>query len=389
MVSSSNVPSKITTLLQKFLLTGLFFILLSHAIGILLPETGFDALWYHLPIVKDMAETGQIRYVPEIPQSNQPRLGEIVFLPWFVLMGATGVKICAYLLMLVLLFEVFTLAKSYLPSLEALLITLLIASFHTVAWQASSGYVDILRTVFELGILILVSRKKQFKFEVPMLAGLLVVALMTKLVTLLFVPAFLILIFLKRGKMTAVTLGIVTAVTVVLARFPLSFFFSTGRELIGIGELISSIKSLVLLPIELSFHAESYTTALFIFSVPFLVWNGREMWRLYRDEILFLTASLCTWVFIVPISVRYDLSAIILAAILCYCFVSQSVKNDQFSKTVLVFFIAGNILLNMAVRAGVIIRSLPYLIGTESQAEYLSRFNHGILKGPLEKWYNQ
>lgn len=389
MVFTSDVPSKLTRTLQKILLTGLFFILLSHAIGILLPETGFDALWYHLPIVKDMADSGQIRYTPEIPQSNQPRLGEIIFLPWFLLMGATGVKICAYALMLVLLLEVFVLARSYLTNIEALLLTLLVATFHTIAWQATSGYVDILRTVFEMGILILLSKKRQHQLELLVILGLMVGALLTKLVTLLFVPAFLILIFLKRGKIASVLFAVTILITIVVARLPLDFFFSTGRELVGVSELISSLRSLSLLAFELSFHKESYTTALFIFAVPFLMIQRRHIWRRYRDEVIFLLVSLSTWVFVVPISVRYNLSAIILASILCFSVIFHYGKKNHFVKTALIFFAVANIVLNMSIRVGVVVRSLPFLLGNESQAEYLSRFNRGILKGPLEKWYNQ
>lgn len=396
-VPASSLSSKMTRILRKILLVSLFLTILIHGIGILIPETGFDALWYHLPIVRDMAVSHQIRIVPSIPQSNQPRLGEIIFLPWFLMFSTTGVKICTFLLTLLLLFLTYQLSRRYLDELEALLIVLLVASFHTVAWQATSAYVDILRTCFELAALLAVMHKKVW------LMGLcLGLALLTKSVALLFLPPFILFLITKRGIRKAsgvlilsVSLFLPSQIQGIMGQGILpawEIFSSHADHLILrnghlLGWVILGLSKLLVLPIELSFHAESYTTPVFLFAFPFILAEGQWLWRVYRAEVVFLLASLSTWVFVVPVSVRYDLSAIILALIVCFMAALRFANRYSVVKTLLVFLAGLNIVFNLSIRLGVILRSAPFLLGQETESQYLNRFNQGILKGPLEEWY--
>ena len=387
MVSSPCLCTAVRSFKRTFLLSLLVLILISHAIGILLPETGFDALWYHLPLIKDMAQSHAVREVTGVPQSLQPRLGDMIYVPGFLLFHEAGVKITAFFIMLILLFLVFKLARLSISKTYALLTVILIATFHTIAWGASSAYVDLIRAVFEVGLLTLLLKKKSGTKDGLYIALFLSGALLTKLVTLLFLPSFLILIYLKKGRIYAIGSACLTLLLCVMFKFPISFFWSVGHSLIGMQEISMSLRSFLFLPVEVSFHTESYLAPIFLFMVPFIYKERLWIWKQKRAELAFLVCSLATWVFIVPISVRYDLSAIILATILCVEVAVRVAREYRWFHMMFVGIALASIILNMSVRLGVHIRSLPYLLGSETESQYLRRFDTGILKGPLEKWY--
>lgn len=373
--------------MKKILIWLISLTVVVHAFGIMMPEIGFDALWYHLPIVKDMADSHEIRVVANIPQSNQPRLGEMVFLPWYMAMGTTGVKICTFWLMLILLFSTYKLARNFLSENYALLVVLLAASYHTVAWQATSGYVDILRAIFEIGILYLITRKQKIRFEFIVLAILMGLALATKLVTLIFLPAILLFIWLKRDFKYGFGLGIIALVICVVGRFPIFFISSVGHELLGWGSIVGSLRSLLFLPLEMSFHRESYMSPIYLVVLPFIFQQRIWLWQKYKSEIIFIGLTLTTWVFVVPISVRYDLSGIIFATIFCFMAMIKSFNLNAWIKSVFVLTVLVFVGFNMAIRLYVLARNFPYLTGQISKGEYMRSVDQGILKGPLEKWY--
>src|SRR5579859_1225838 len=65
---------------EKILLIILCAIWLVHLTGIFVPETGFDAVWYHLPIVDQFVLMHRIFYVPDFFQSLNPQFSDLIFL---------------------------------------------------------------------------------------------------------------------------------------------------------------------------------------------------------------------------------------------------------------------------------------------------------------------
>lgn len=398
MVSAPSLSFQMNQTLKKILLTSIFLVVMVHALGILLPETGFDALWYHLPIVEDMVRSRLIRDVPGVSQSNQPRLGEIIYVPWFLLGGTMGVKVCTFLLMLMLLLLTYQLASYYLESSEALLLTLLVATFHTVAWGATSAYVDILRSVFELAALLAIRKRNMW------MSGLFLgMALLTKSVALVFLPAFILLLIIKAGIKKTVGSTLILSCLFLPSQI-LGLLWRGTLPALEIGRhannliltdlgllkwIVEGLSRLIFLPLTLSFHAESYTSPVFLFASPFIFYQARWLWRKYSGELIFLFISFLIWVFVVPVSVRYDLSAIILATIICFVAVMKLSTRYSLLKPVFYVFISLGIMLNMSIRLGATARGLPFLLGGESEAQYLKRFYQGILEGPLEKWYGR
>ena len=88
----------------------MLFVLLAllYAVPIVLPEVGFDALWYHLPITEVFVHTHVLAFIPELYQSAMPRLGSLMFAPSYVVGGVFGVKIFVYIVSHLLGFPGFT-----------------------------------------------------------------------------------------------------------------------------------------------------------------------------------------------------------------------------------------------------------------------------------------
>ena len=143
-------------MVSKILIYVNLLILLSlialNLLGVFMPELGFDALWYHLPLSKLFLTRGQWYFPGGLYYySAMPRLAEVISLPLFSLIGYHGPKLVQFFAGLGTVFLIFRLAKKYTASyLLALTAVNLFYATWLVSWQSSSGYVDLVRTLFEM-----------------------------------------------------------------------------------------------------------------------------------------------------------------------------------------------------------------------------------------------
>lgn len=64
-----------------------------NLIGALAPETGFDALWYHISIPEIYVNTHRVAFLPQINLSGYPRLMEMIYTLAFTIGGETLAKL--------------------------------------------------------------------------------------------------------------------------------------------------------------------------------------------------------------------------------------------------------------------------------------------------------
>src|SRR3990167_9973532 len=102
------------TTINIFIFIGLAGI---NLLGVFLPELGFDALWYHLPLSKLLLTRGQWYFPGGLYYySAMPRLAEVISLPLFSLIGYHGPKLVQFFAGLGVVFLIFRLAKKYTAS---------------------------------------------------------------------------------------------------------------------------------------------------------------------------------------------------------------------------------------------------------------------------------
>lgn len=393
----------------RFLCIVLGFIFLSHAIGIFTPEVGFDALWYHLPITAAVATTHVVRYLPSIYQSGMPSLGEMMFVPLYTVLGVFGVKVFVYFIFVLLIISIYRLSRCFMPSQMAFLLTLGAATFQTISWQASSAYVDSIRTVLELAAFLFIShwKGKEQRFLPLVLAGFLLgSSLSVKMPALFFLPAWIVFLWSKFSLKTALQVFFI-AMIVYVPWHIVSYLqvgevigfataFQHGSDLIvrsnpinGIGFFIIQTSKLFVVPIIASFHAEGYLSPLFLFAFPFFLISFPLVWKRYRPEVLFLSISLWVWLLLPPLSVRYGEFSILLLYTLATWSVWKYSHHTHVVRLSLISVLIATIGINMCIRIAVNARDMRYILGKESQNQYLKKYDTGILKGPLEHWYGK
>jgi hypothetical protein len=390
----------------KILLTLFILMALSHAIGLFVPETGFDALWYHLPMTKLLFYSQRVSFFEPLYQTGLPRLGSFLFLPAFAI-EETMVKIVTFSVTLLLIASTALLARRFFKRDMSLLITLVVFSFHVIAWQASSAYVDQIRTLFELLALLWsleISRESKIRWPFMLIGALLGLSFSTKLVGFLFLPAWAIYFNSRFTKQQSVM--IIGVATGILALWVLqtvmqtgelnafSFLFQVQGDVVHatgwiqkILWILKQISGLPLISFILSFHRESYTTTLFLFSLPFVIVGWKEGWKKYQSLYLFSIVGFLCWLLITPHSVRYGLVWVIVWLLLS---LERYIAVAHEYRFVLVAFYVvclSSIILNMSVRVGANLKMMPYVLERETQEEYVERYAQGILKGPIEGWY--
>ena len=119
------------------------------------PEMGFDALWYHLTLPKLWLLKHQW-YFPGglLYYSVMPRLAETIFIPLLHYFGTAGPKMAQYLAGVgtaVFIWKILSGHKISKP-MKLAGVSLFYCTW-LVSWQSGSAYIDLIRTLLEVGAL--------------------------------------------------------------------------------------------------------------------------------------------------------------------------------------------------------------------------------------------
>ena len=381
-------------LILSFLLLSILAI---HGVGLFLPEVSFDALWYHLPITHMIAQRGFL-YIPELYQSAGPRLGEAIFAIPYHFFGVNGARAFAFLVSILLVQMVYRLSRIFVSRTWSLFILIAFSLFHVFSWQSTAVYVDLLRSVFELSALYLILKQR---FHSRMLPLLLAVAIFTKYLSIPFVLICIIVIFQKNLRV-AVSIAIQTFWFLIPFLFqnylwtsnPIFPLFSVldGKEqlLLEGASTFSSwfwsqIQKIPSLPFRLFYSTEGYTSAVFVCSVPLLLLGAKKITS-WNDRVLFLVGitGIIFWWFLPPISIRYQLSAIICFLILSISFMQRSAIQRKICAALLI----SSAVFSIITRFGVIYSNRAYYLDSAKHNQYIQIKTQGILQTPAMKWYS-
>ncbi|HVZ58746.1 MAG TPA: glycosyltransferase family 39 protein [Patescibacteria group bacterium] len=157
-------------------------------IGVLSPELGFDALWYHLTLPKIFLNSHRILFLPGglFYYSTMPKLGEMLYLSSLA-MGTDTLAHSIHAFFAVLsAIAIYCITLRFTSKKYAFLAVAIFFSNIVVLWEATTAYIDLIRAFFEImsvwGMLFYLSTKKQkWLIESALLLGL---AVETKLIAL-------------------------------------------------------------------------------------------------------------------------------------------------------------------------------------------------------------
>lgn len=167
-------------------------------IGVLGPELGFDALWYHLSLPKIYLTNHSINYIPGglFYYSAMPRLTEMLYVVGLSLGSEIFAKLIHFSFGILCLVAIYKIARKFLSKNFPLLVLVLFYSNLVVGWMSITAYIDLARTFFEImalwGFLEWIEKKeKKWLIESGVLLGL---AISTKLLAIGSLLIFSILI---------------------------------------------------------------------------------------------------------------------------------------------------------------------------------------------------
>lgn len=412
---------------KHHLINFLILIWLSHFIQVLVPETGFDAVWYHLPVVKSLFQTGRLIFSPELYQSVNPLFSDLFFYVGYFFFQDIGTKIVAFLFAVSLALASYKLARFFLSEKSSLATTILISTFQVISWQASSFYVDLAKAFWEvLAIIFLLKNLDTKNIKYLFLSALVFGAsLGTKLFSIFLIPVyFLMLIILPnfRSKfMFKKIILLLVTIFLIPIFFYLNSYFQTGNPFYSFGihldklseiggdqnifkYFLSRTQLLLLSPFQLIISRDYVSPLLSILIIPVMI-KIKEIIKSQKLLILliFSVFQWFLWWYLPPLSTRYALSGFItllvleIAVIKNYFFNNLDNKSLKYSRMseitskinekniilVLVFFA----ILNLLPRLYVNYRSLSYLFSDQTQKTYVEKFYDGSIDQKLKDWY--
>lgn len=142
--------------LDRYEIIVIFFIgafLVVNFIGVLAPEVGFDALWYHLTIPKIFLQQSRVDFIPGglYYYSAMPKLTEIWYMVSLVFdQTGTLAKAIHYLYGVGSLVLLYRFVRKLLPRVYALMAVLGLISALGFGWESGSAYIDLAWTFYTL-----------------------------------------------------------------------------------------------------------------------------------------------------------------------------------------------------------------------------------------------
>jgi len=143
-----NLKDKVTLVL--FLVLGIQAFV--NLIGVLGPELGFDALWYHLTLPKLYLVSHNITFFPGglLYYSAMPKLLELLYVGGLSFGSEIYPKLTHFGFGILILLLLYKISRKFLSKNLSLLALVIFYSNLVVGWESISAYIDLGRTFFEL-----------------------------------------------------------------------------------------------------------------------------------------------------------------------------------------------------------------------------------------------
>ncbi len=376
-------PKDVTKLVFKprlitFLLLMLMLQLAINFIGVLGPEIGFDALWYHLTLPKIYLDNHAIFYIPGglLYYSLMPKLTEMIYVSALTISSEIGAKFIHFSFGVLSLIALYKVSRNFFDKTLAMVCVLVFSSNLVFLWEQTTAYVDLARTFFEImalwGFLKWVEKKdNKWLIESAVMLGL---AVSTKLLALgsIFVFSILIGLYLFHKKKIkdfpiSLSLYFFISLLVPLPWFVLSFvhtgnpfypFFTTIYPL----KLNFSLINPLILPDPIS--------PLYIILLPIGLFVFRKFnLKLKFVAIYFLLAFFIWYLTLGTGGSRFLLPYLPAFSILSLGILQKIQRKVQYVLIGLILFFAA---FSIIYRFSANLKYLPVIFGSQSKSNFLS-----------------
>jgi hypothetical protein len=142
-------PKKAKTV---FLLAGLLLVqIFINFVGVLSPELGFDALWYHLTLPKLFLLNHAVYHIPGglLYYSDMPKVAEMLFVGALSFGNEMVAKFSQFMIGIFIGITLYRFSRTFLSPKSALVAVAIYYANIVVAWESTAAYIDLIRTFFE------------------------------------------------------------------------------------------------------------------------------------------------------------------------------------------------------------------------------------------------
>jgi hypothetical protein len=390
---------------EKFLCVAIVVFWLMIGTGIFVPETGFDAVWYHLPVIDKVAQVHRITYLPDLYQSLNPLFSDLIFGLGYQVLGEFGGKCVALLFGITLALLTFSLSRRVLDRYWSLWVVLMVSSFQVVAWQSSSFYIDVAKAVWELAAVLFFIDVKKLSQSAFFFGA----SLATKLFSLFLLPVFLLMGYVSGEKLPRSMWFVILSIFVAL---PFYFFAYrvTGSPIYSLGLHTAKLQEIggessvltyalartLALPsslTQLTLFSRDYTSLIFlVFLAPFLL-SLFELWsdRVTRFLLIFAAGQWLIWWYVPPLSTRYALSGFVVLGVLFVKVLEKYVQKKPAARKNVLLTMGLAVAINVLPRVFVTQRNMQYIFGLHNKTtkeKYLQQFYDGSIDANLKKWHH-
>lgn len=376
---------------KLFLLVGGYIVLqaLVNGVGLLGPEIGFDATWYHLTLPKLYLMYHAVMHIPGgiLYYADMPKLTEMLYAAGLSFGSDFFARGTHFLFGLLTCVAIYKLGKKFFSPSWALLLPVIFYSNLVVGWESISGYIDLSRTFFTTVSLLafftwLQTKEKKYLIFSGIFVGL---TTATKLLALPDILIYtLVLLFVDRHALRLPQrlrrIGIFLACVLVCLLPYLTFsFIHTGNpiypmlssaykidgywEILNPFFLVSSIWS--------TFAVSSDPIhPLFLALFPFYIMYAKKLWKKEKILSIFALGGIICW-YITPQTGggRYILPYLTALSVVSIWLIQQLSRKWQ---RLFILFIGLVALISLGYRALAVAKFVPVILRHESKATFMT-----------------
>lgn len=369
-----------------------------NLVGVLGPEYGFDALWYHLTLPKIYLLNHKIEYIPGglLYYSTMPQFTEMLYVAALAFNGEILAKFIHFLFGLLSLAVLYKLSRKFLSTTSSLLVVVISYSNLAVSWESITAYIDLSRTFFEVLAMLafinwLDSKQKKYFYISGLLLGF---AISTKLIALgsLFIfTALMIVFYLRRdmeyikdirGLIINITIFCLISLLIVSPWFIYSFIY-TGNPVYPFFtntyptkfdiSLLNPVRFLVDIW-NIFTHAADPISPIYIIVFPLTIIVYRKLENKFKPILFYSILSIITWYFTPQTGGgRFLVAYLPILSLISVIILNLVSKEYKILKNMLIIAAISISLVSIIYRGVANSRYIPVIMGKETKDQFLSK----------------
>ncbi|HEX8965453.1 MAG TPA: glycosyltransferase family 39 protein [Patescibacteria group bacterium] len=364
---------------------------LINYVGVLGPELGFDALWYHLTIPKLFLQNHSIYHIGGILYySDMPKLVEMLYIPALAFGNEILAKNIHFFFGILCVIAIYLLGKRVVGEKAAILASVIFYANLVVGFESISAYIDLGRTFFEIlafWSFYLWSQNKKYKWFVfsCIFVGL---AITTKLIALGSVLIFLtLIIWILKGQRKSISkiikqLVIFTAIALLIPlpwfifsfmqthniiyplftnTYPIHFQFSMLNPLTFVANVLNVF-----------LHADDPLNPIYVIILPIMLFCIKKLYT--KQPLLLIYSFLATIIWYITPQTgggRFILAYLPIISLLT-SFTIMEIENTT-KRDILVGTVIFLSIVSIAYRGFANAKFIPVILSKETKAQFLAK----------------